>query len=74
MSELVSLPDHTQYAYRVWWSPEDGEFVGLCAEFPLLSWLASSQEEALCGVRDLVRDVVGDLVRDGEVVPAVAVR
>ncbi len=36
--------------------------------------MASSQEEALRGVRDLVRDVVGDLVRDGEVVPAVAVR
>ncbi len=24
--------DH--YTYRVTWSPEDGEYVGLCAEFP----------------------------------------
>ncbi len=30
-----------QYAYRVIWSEEDQEFVGLCAEFPSLSWLDS---------------------------------
>ena len=27
------------YTYRVTWSQEDEEFVGLCAEFPSLSWL-----------------------------------
>ncbi|PJA42533.1 MAG: toxin-antitoxin system HicB family antitoxin, partial [Lysobacterales bacterium CG_4_9_14_3_um_filter_62_6] len=27
------------YTYRVIWSDEDVEFVGLCAEFPSLSWL-----------------------------------
>ena len=27
------------YTYRVEWSPEDGEYVGLVAEFPSLSWL-----------------------------------
>ena len=27
------------YTYRVLWSEEDAEFVGLCAEFPSLSWL-----------------------------------
>ena len=26
--------------YRITWSAEDGEHVGLCAEFPLLSWPA----------------------------------
>ncbi|MDQ5918495.1 MAG: hypothetical protein QG660_1608, partial [Pseudomonadota bacterium] len=30
--------DH--YTYRVTWSAEDGEHVGLCAEFPSLSWRA----------------------------------
>ena len=29
--------DH--YTYRVTWSGEDREYVGLCAEFPSLSWL-----------------------------------
>ena len=26
-----------RYTYRITWSAEDGEHVGLCAEFPLLS-------------------------------------
>ena len=34
--------DH--FTYRVTWSPEDGEHVGLCAEFPSLSWLAATPE------------------------------
>jgi len=35
------------YTYRVTWSPEDGEHVGLCAELPSLSWLAKTPEAAL---------------------------
>lgn len=34
--------DH--YTYRLTWSPEDNEHIGLCTEFPSLSWLAPSQE------------------------------
>jgi predicted RNase H-like HicB family nuclease len=41
--------DH--YTYRVTWSSEDGEHVGLCAEFPSLSWLAQTPEEARAGIR-----------------------
>ena len=29
--------DSKQYTYRVTWSAEDNEYVGLCAEFPSLS-------------------------------------
>ena len=36
-----------RYTYRVAWSPEDEEFVGLCAEFPSLSWLAPTSDEAI---------------------------
>ena len=36
-----------KYTYRVMWSEEDKEHVGLCAEFPGLSWLANSPESAL---------------------------
>jgi len=39
---------------RIVWSEEDQQFVGLCAEFPLLSWLASSKESALEGICKLV--------------------
>ncbi len=58
-----------KYTYRVTWSEEDSEFVGLCAEFPGLSWLASDPEEAIRGVRALVRDSVEDMGQNGEKIP-----
>lgn len=69
MTDLHNLPDYTHYAYRVLWSPEDDEFVGLCAEFPSLSWLAPTQDEALQGIRTLVLEVIKDMAVSGEVVP-----
>jgi predicted HicB family RNase H-like nuclease len=63
----VNTIDH--YTYRVTWSAEDNEFVGLAAEFPSLSWLAGTQVDALIGIRELVEEVVGDMQVSGEVVP-----
>lgn len=60
---------HDKYTYRVTWSEEDAEYVGLCAEFPSLSWLAQTPEGALKGVSNLVRDVVADMKQSGEPVP-----
>jgi predicted HicB family RNase H-like nuclease len=51
------------------WSEEDGQHVGLCAEFPSLSWLASTPEKALRGIRKIVADVVKDMKANGESVP-----
>lgn len=59
--------DH--YTYRLTWSAEDREHVGLCAEFPSLSWLAPTQAEALSGIRQVVAEVVADLQASGEFVP-----
>ncbi|WP_024972086.1 type II toxin-antitoxin system HicB family antitoxin [Ralstonia pickettii] len=59
--------DH--FTYRVTWSPEDGEHVGLCAEFPSLSWLDETPEGALAGVRRVVAEVVQDMEASGEKVP-----
>ena len=59
-----------KYTYRVTWSEEDNEYVGLVAEFPSLSWLAKTQEEALSGVRCVVAEVVQDMKSTGELVPA----
>lgn len=59
--------DH--YTYRVSWSAEDAEHVGLCAELPSLSWLAGTPDEALAGIRSLVRDCVKDMAAQGEPVP-----
>ena len=61
------IVDH--YAYRITWSAEDGEYVGLCAEFPSLSWLAPAPDEAFSGIRQLVADCVADMVASNEPVP-----
>lgn len=58
-----------RYTYRVTWSEEDQEYVGLCTEFPSLSWLEHTQEQALSGIRGLVKDCIGDLKEAGEAVP-----
>lgn len=57
------------YTYRVTWSDDDQEFVALCAEFPSLSWLASTAEKALKGIRNLVSSVLKDLRSSDEEVP-----
>ena len=57
------------YTYRVTWSEDDQEFVGLCAEFPSLSWLAKRPEAALKGIRKIVGDVVADMQHGGEKIP-----
>ena len=61
------VTDH--YTYRITWSAEDEEFVGLCAEFPLLSWLALAPDEAFSGIRQLVAECVADMVESNEPVP-----
>lgn len=58
-----------KYTYRVTWSEEDSEHVGLCAEFPSLSWLAATPEAALKGIRKLVAEVVADMANTGEQIP-----
>jgi predicted HicB family RNase H-like nuclease len=58
-----------RYTYRVTWSEEDQEHVGLCAEFPSLSWLDSNPEKALAGIRKLVRSSVADMKKQNEPIP-----
>jgi len=58
-----------KYTYRVTWSEDDAEYVGLCAEFSSLSWLAQTPEAALKGIRKLVGEVVADMQRNEESVP-----
>ena len=61
--------NHDKYTYRVTWSEEDAEYVGLCAEFPSLSWLAQTPEAALKGASELVHEVIADMLNNGEPVP-----
>ena len=59
--------DH--YSYRVTWSVEDSEFVGLCAEYPSLSYLDEDRYAAIEGITNLVKDIVADMEANGEKVP-----
>ncbi len=59
--------DH--YTYRVTWSTDDEEYVGLCTEFSSLSWVASTPEAALKGIRNVVADVVKDMQANNEKIP-----
>ena len=56
--------------YRVMWSEEDGEFIGLCAQFPSLSWLASTSEGALKGICSVVEECIRDMAQNNEDIPA----
>ena len=58
-----------RYTYRITWSEEDKEFVGLCIEFPSLSWVAESQETALKGIRQVVEETIKDMKDSGESPP-----
>ena len=61
------MADH--YTYRVTWSAEDQEYVGLCVEFFSLSWLAPTPEEAFFGIRRLVADCIADMQANNETPP-----
>ena len=58
-----------RYTYRVTWSDEDYEYVGLCAEFPSLSWLARTPEAALKGIRKVIADAAKDMGKNNEPIP-----
>ena len=58
-----------KYTYRITWSEEDGEYVGLCAEFPSLSWLAPTRDKALHGIERMVGDVLRDMAKADEPIP-----
>ena len=58
-----------RYTYRITWSAEDDEYVGLCAEFPSLSWLAPTPEEAFAGIRQVVAESIDDMRASDETPP-----
>ena len=60
---------HDRCAYRVVWSDADEMYVGLCAEFGLLSHLDNTPEGAFTGIRDVVAFAVQALRKDGDPIP-----
>lgn len=58
--------DSKKYTYHVTWSEEDNAYIGLCAEFPSLSWLDAEQSKAFSGIVDLVGEVLADMIKNNE--------
>ncbi len=58
-----------KYTYQIGWSQEDEQFVATVREFPSLSWLEDSRDEAEKGIVSLVEAVLVDLLESGEPIP-----
>lgn len=66
----AKAPDAAHYTYRLAWSARDAEFVATVVEFPSLSWIEKTREDALDGLTSLVDEVLRDMLAEGEEVPA----
>lgn len=63
------LYEVNKYTYQTFYSEEDGEFVASVLEFPSLSWVDKTREEASQGIVRLVAEIVQDMELAGEEVP-----
>ena len=58
-----------KYTYRVLWSENDQQYVGVCSEFPALSYLAGSHNEALDGIVETIRGALAAMHKAKEEPP-----
>ncbi|ELR98932.1 hypothetical protein [Gloeocapsa sp. PCC 73106] len=63
------MGNYDKYTYKTIWSEEDQEFVGLCEEFPSLSYLNPDRHQAYEGIVNLAKDVILDLKSTDEPIP-----
>jgi len=68
-SEREKLPSADRYTYRLAWSSREAEFVATVVEFPSLSWIADTREDALVGLTSLVEEVLQDMLAESEEIP-----
>jgi predicted RNase H-like HicB family nuclease len=57
-----NMPD--KHIYKISWSELDNQYVGTCEEYPSLSWLATTQEDTLRGIKNLVKEVDKDIAQN----------
>ena len=69
MKAFLDFKIKAGYSFSVKWSADDGEFIGLCAEFPSLSWLDPDSDKARSGIEVLVFEVLQDMNFTGESIP-----
>ena len=66
---ITPLYPAEKYTYRVVWSEDDQQYVGVCTEFPSLSHLAGSHDDALTGIVEVVRTVLADMRQEKQEPP-----
>lgn len=57
-----NMPD--RHIYKISWSESDNEYIGTCEKYPSLSWLATTQEDTLRGIKNLVKEVDKDIAQN----------
>ena len=65
MKALFDFKIEARYSFSVNWSVEDKKFVGLCAEFPSLSWLDPDPDKARSGIERLVFETLQEMNSTG---------
>lgn len=68
VSQVSYTPTH--YRYSVAWSDEDNGFVGRCEEFPFLSAVQDTAQEALTDIIIVVTTCLCLMESEGKDVPA----
>lgn len=66
---MVKTINTDHYTYSVAWSEIDGEYVGLCKEFPTLSWLDKNPDKAFKGIRNIVAEAIEDMRNENFPIP-----
>ncbi len=61
--------NHKLYRYYLVTTGEETEFIGLCKEFPSLSFIHESSEVALKSIIDLVEEVIEEMEQSGQPIP-----
>ena len=59
-----------QYTYRAEYSPEYGEYVGVCLEYPFRYSRAPSAHQAIEGLERIMDEVVAEMTAAGATPPA----
>ena len=68
--QTIELPYSVEdYSYRVFWSEEDGCFIGKVAEFQSLSAHGETEEEALKEIKFVVQASLEWMMEDSEPIP-----
>ena len=52
-----------KYTYRLLWSEDKERYIGVCSEFPALSYEATNTADALAGIQQRVAGELADLTK-----------